>query len=119
MTAEITGKDLTMEALAQAWDALTYSAAAPPEATVRVAHYNGGRWSIKATWTPADPAPDEEEADAADRIPLEGTWRQSNLDAVREQIRDGLIRDGLSPVLRPEDVAWAVKPRPRRRPPIW
>lgn len=69
MTAEVTGQGLTMEALAQAWDTLN-DREVPPDAFLKVVHFNGGRWAIKATWTPAEPATDEDDAQEADAAGL-------------------------------------------------
>lgn len=95
MTAQADGRGkLTMEALAQAWDALT-DRGAPPDATVQVQSSSAaGRWTVTARWAPADPEPDEAEAEAAAVIPLDAMAKVqqtlfdvSNDDSLSTQIR--------------------------------
>lgn len=107
MTARVDGHGkITMETLAQAWDALTYTAAAPPEATVTVfQHPASGRWMVTAAWTPAEP----DGAEPADRL-------ADNLDAIRDELAQGLAR---GPVLtlpdefQPVDLAEHIWGKPQ------
>lgn len=101
MSAQIDGRGpLTMESLAQAWDALT-AKDVPADARLQVNTALSGRWLITARWTPADPEPDETEAEDADRI------RLGNMEAVRDELNRPLLQR-----YNGGDPAWFPAPRP-------
>lgn len=120
MSAQIDGRGpLTMESLAQAWDTLT-AKDVPADARLQVNTALSGRWLITARWIPADPEPDETEAEDADGIELEviqdpavprgNVILTNNLEAVRDELNRPL-RNYIAPDPDPVKVAEAVQRR--------
>lgn len=118
MSAQIDGRGpLTMESLAQAWDTLT-AKDVPADARLQVNTALSGRWLITARWIPADPEPDETEAEDADGIelavgidwdPVSKRLRE-NMEAVRDELSRPL-RNYIAPDPDPVKIAEAVKRR--------